>query len=344
MPASTTSSTTRNHLPRKAKEKLSETTPASTSSSTTQSHPKDLPRKAKDKPSKTTSTSTSSSTQQNNRKDLLVRKKANAKLNNKMSTSTSSSKVPHTHPTAITDPSYTGFTLEEFALFPKLPPEIRFRIWTESLPPPRTVAFIPGSSPALAVFSACRESRKVTREKSYGIISLDFPQPLPTFPGAVLINFETDILNISSLFGISLPGQSSGLPPSHWFEVVHKMHPLSMAKVKRIMIGVPDHLYKFLAWWATSGRLWPARWCSVKGKEVIFVLWGNRRTIIEDLMMVELDSIEVGHVQQVVMGSLTRSLKEARAQGDFSSLQVKFAIAHKVSNIRGEVMRRIAYG
>jgi hypothetical protein len=124
------------------------------------------------------------------------------------SPSLSSSPLPTTTPT--TDPGTDGFTL-----FPKLPPELRLKIWKFAAQRPRIIKiqFLRATQPNdgnvhtqesygvvsitagfPAMLRANRESREVVG-KEYLLARLSFPSTIPTPPNMQLvfyINFERD--------------------------------------------------------------------------------------------------------------------------------------------------------
>ena len=98
--------------------------------------------------------------------------------------------------------------LPKFIFFPKLPPELRIRVW-QFTTFPRIVSFVPGGGKAPASLSVCRESRKETRKlyrlsihicpRGRHVVRARARRPrnvrIPDF--GVFINYDVDIIYLA---------------------------------------------------------------------------------------------------------------------------------------------------
>ncbi|PMD65718.1 uncharacterized protein K444DRAFT_185595 [Hyaloscypha bicolor E] len=96
----------------------------------------------------------------------------------------------------------------KFTFFPRLPPELRLRVW-QFTTFPRIVSFVPGGGKAPAPLSVCRESRKETRKlyrlsihicpRGRHVVRARAQRPrnvrIPDF--GVFINYDVDIIYLA---------------------------------------------------------------------------------------------------------------------------------------------------
>lgn len=208
-----------------------------------------------------------------------------------------------------------------FHLFPKLPTELRLKIWNILIP--RAVTFHAGGGPPPAVLSVCRESRNET----YKQYSTEFLRPLPFqvdiirgAKSAVFINYDVDTFNISSVQS-GARKRAAGL-----FLTAQQLYPGYLGKVKRIMVGVPmvlDSWGGFEQWWhftpwklIDTGR--------GRCKHVTFVFGGDESTLMAHLLDLQ-DERWASLDEKNIMAAIRESLEKSREEGYCRGLEVGFA-------------------